>query len=76
MYQSLPPYTSEKPCPRCQELLHWSEHEQPPSVSFNTRTGQIESVSLMRYCISCGYREVGFLPIYRDPTWTEQKEEE
>jgi hypothetical protein len=75
-YESLPPFTSEKPCPRCKELLHWSENEHPPTVKFNTRTGRIWYVSLMRFCIACGYREIGTLNIDQDPVWTEQKEEE
>jgi hypothetical protein len=29
----------------------------------------------MRYCIGCGYREVGFLRVGADPVFTEQKEE-
>ncbi|MBA2677543.1 MAG: hypothetical protein H0U76_03995 [Ktedonobacteraceae bacterium] len=76
MYDDLPSFTSEKPCPRCRELLHWSEREHPPTVEFNTRTGKIWRVSLMRFCISCGYREVGILAINQDPVWTEKKEEE
>jgi hypothetical protein len=40
-YESLPDFTSENPCPKCGELLHWSEHEHPPTVKFNTRTGRI-----------------------------------
>ncbi len=29
----------------------------------------------MRFCISCGYREIGFLNVNQDPVWTEKKEE-
>lgn len=71
----LPPFTSEKPCPRCKELLHWSENEQPPEVHFNTRTGFVSHVELMRFCISCGYKEVGFVNIDKQPVWTEIREE-
>ena len=35
---NLPPFTSEKPCPRCHELLHWSDVKRP-EVDFNTHTG-------------------------------------
>ncbi len=77
LIESLPPFTSEKPCPRCKELLHWSESEHPPTVSFNTRTGKVWSVSLMRFCIRCGYKEVGTLNnINQDPIWVAQKEED
>jgi hypothetical protein len=69
---------SGKHCPRCtgpdRPLLRWSENEHPPAVNFNSYTGHISSVSLMRYCIVCGYREVGFLCVDADPVWTEQKE--
>ena len=74
-YESLPDFTSEKPCPRCQELLHWSEHEHPPTVHFETRTGRVRSVTLMRFCIACGYKEIGQVSLNRDPLWTEQQEE-
>lgn len=75
-YESLPEFTSEKPCPRCSELLHWSEHEQPPTVNFNHRTGRVWSVTLMRFCIACGYRETGSVQVNQDPVWTEKKESE
>jgi len=64
---------SEKPCLQCRELLHWSESEHPPDVLLSTRTGKIWSVSLMRSCIHCGYREIGDLEINVDPTWTKQE---
>ncbi len=69
-YESLPPFTSEKPCPRCKELLHWSQNEAPPKVDFDTRTGLVHFVELMRFCISCDYREVGFVNINKQPIWT------
>ena len=72
---SLPPSTSEKPCPRCSELLHWSEHEQPPKVVFDTLTGFVSYVELMRFCISCGYKEVGFVNIDKSPVWTRIEED-
>lgn len=70
-YEELPPFTSEKPCPHCKELLHWSEQEQPPTVHFDTRTGIVSYVELMRFCISCGYKEMGFVWIDRQPLWIE-----
>jgi C4-type Zn-finger protein len=75
----LPPFTSEKPCPRCGELLHWPDiHNEieGPYVGYNTRTGKVWDVILTRFCISCGYREKGFVSINQDPVWREQKEEE
>jgi hypothetical protein len=74
-YENLPPFTSEHPCPRCQELLHWSEHEHPPTVHFDTRTGRVRSVTLMRFCIACGYKEIGQVSVNRDPLWRTQEEE-
>ena len=74
-YESLPAFTSEKPCPICSELLHWSQNEQPPEVHYNTRTGHVSGVTLMLYCISCGYRLVGYVSVGKDPVWTERKEE-
>ena len=67
----LPPFTSEKPCPHCQELLHWSQNEMPPKVDYDTRTGFVYSVDLMRFCIVCGYKEVGFVDVDKAPVWTE-----
>lgn len=67
--------TSEKPCPRCKELLHWSQNEQPPEVHFNSRTGHVSGVSLMLFCISCGYKQVGDVHIDKDPVWTELRED-
>jgi hypothetical protein len=69
-YESLPQITSEKPCPQCKELLYWSQEEASPTVDFNTRTGYVRSVELMRFCINCGYREVGYVNIAKDPIWT------
>jgi len=70
---------SNKLCPRHhggeQIHLRWSENEHPPTVNFDIYTGRIQSVSLMRYCIACGYKEIGFLPINADPVFTEQKEQ-
>ncbi len=71
--ESLPPFTSEKPCPRCGELLHWSE-ASPPKVEFDTRTGRVWTVQLTRFCIACGYREVGFVNVSQDPVWSEQED--
>jgi hypothetical protein len=73
-YDSLAPFTSAQPCPRCGELLHWSEQEHPPTAHFDTRTGRVCSVTLMRFCIACGYREIGQVSVNRDPIWREQKE--
>jgi len=67
----LPPFVSAKPCPRCHELLHWSEQEKPPHVAFDRRTGRVLYVELMRFCIACGYREEGYLNIGQDPVWKE-----
>lgn len=68
----LPPFTSEKSCPRCKELLHWDE---PAShVHFDTRTGFVSHVDLIRFCIGCGYKEVGFVNIDQQPVWTEIRE--
>ena len=67
-YESATP--SEKPCPRCKELLYWSHNETPPHVDFNTRTGYVYSAELMRYCLNCGYREMGFVNIDKAPLWT------
>jgi hypothetical protein len=71
---------SSKLCPRNhggeQIHLRWSENEHPPQVHFDQSTGRIQSVSLMRFCISCGYKEIGFLAINQMPTFTEQKEEQ
>lgn len=70
---------SAKRCPCCTgsdiPLLRWSENEHPPTVNFSPPTGYIISVSLMRYCIVCGYREIGYLPINADPVFIEQKED-
>jgi hypothetical protein len=70
---------SDKLCPRCtgpdRPHLRWSEHEHPPTVNFSTWDGRIQSVSIMRYCIACGYREVGFLRVDAMPTFREVKEE-
>jgi hypothetical protein len=74
-YGSLPPFTSEKPCPHCYELLHWSENEKPPRVVYNTRTGYVQYVELMLFCIACGYRLDGYVNVGKDPVWTERKEE-
>jgi uncharacterized paraquat-inducible protein A len=76
MKDYLPPFTSEKRCPRCHERLHWSEHEHPPTVHFNTRTGYVSGVSLMLYCICCGYKLAGYVSVQRDPVWKEEQEEE
>jgi C4-type Zn-finger protein len=75
MLDNLPAFTSAKPCPRCSELLHWSENEKPPRVEYDTRTGRVLYVELMRFCISCGYREDGYLNIGKDPVWTARKED-
>jgi hypothetical protein len=69
----LPSFTSEKPCPRCRELLHWSDIN-PPKVDYNTRTGNVWSVTLTRFCINCGYTEQGLVPVNQDPVWMEEKE--
>lgn len=69
-YESLPPIVSEKACPHCKELLYWSQHEEPPNVDFDTKTGYVRSVEIMRFCLNCGYREVGFVTIGKDPLWT------
>lgn len=71
----LPPTTSEKPCPRCREFLHWSQNESPPRVHFNTRTGFVSMVELMRFCICCGYREVGSASVDKHPAWTEIRDD-
>lgn len=66
-------------CPRCtgpdRPVLRWSDYEHPPTVDFNTASGWVYSVSLMRYCIGCGYREVGFVRVDAMPVFTQQKEE-
>lgn len=67
--ERLPPTISEKACPRCKELMYWSQHEAPPKVNFNIGTGYINSVELMLFCENCGYREVGSINIDRDPVW-------
>ncbi len=72
---NLPAFTSEKPCPKCKELLHWSNSERPPEVHYDTRTGFVSYVELTRFCISCGYREVGFVNIDKAPVWTPIEEE-
>jgi hypothetical protein len=69
-YECLPQIISEKPCPNCKELLYWSQNEDPPKVDFNTRTGYVRSVELVRFCLNCGYREVGSVTIGKDPVWT------
>jgi hypothetical protein len=69
-YETLPQIASAKHCPNCQELLYWSQNEEPPKVDFNTRTGYVHSVELMRFCLNCGYREVGSVNIGKDPVWT------
>ena len=69
-YERLPPIVSEKACPRCKELLYWSQREEPPTVDFDTKTGYIRSVEIMRFCLNCGYREVGSVTIGKDPLWT------
>ena len=71
-YPHLPSFTSEKPCPRCKELLHWDESAS--KVHFDTRTGFVSYVDLLRYCIGCGYREVGFVNIDQQPVRTEIRE--
>lgn len=30
----------------------------------------------MRFCIACGYREIGTVQANQDPVWTEQKEKD
>jgi len=67
---------SHKLCPHCKDQIHlrWSEHEHPPTVNFNVYTGMVQSVSLLRYCIACGYKEIGFLSIMAEPTFSEVKE--
>jgi hypothetical protein len=75
-YESFPSLTSEKPCPRCKELLHWSQDEASPRVDYDTRTGFVHSVELMRFCISCGYQEVGFVYIDKQPIWMSSESEE
>ena len=79
-YESLPDFTSEKPCPRCGELLHWSS-VNPPKVEYNTRTGKVWFVTLTRFCIGDGYMEQGVVNVNQDPVWrptgrTEQEESE
>ena len=74
-YERLPDFTSEKPCPKCGELLHWSNID-PPRVKYDTRTGRVMYVVLTRFCIVDGYTEVGYLNIGQDPVWTEKKESE
>ena len=74
-YDSLPPFTSEQRCPRCGELLHWSQQEHPPTVQFDTRTGHVRSVTLMRFCLACGYQEIGPVPVNRDPLWRAREDE-
>ena len=73
-YENLLSFTSEKPCPRCQELLHWSD-VNPPKVEYHTRTGKVWSVTLTRFCINCGYTAQGLVHVNQDPVWSEQKEE-
>jgi hypothetical protein len=68
--ENLPLFTSERPCPRCKELLHWSQHEAPPKVDDNTHTGFVHFVELMRFCISCGSREGDFVNSDKQPVWT------
>lgn len=70
-YEHLSSFTSEKPCPHCYELLHWSGYEAPPAVNFDIRTGKVWSVELMRYCLNCGYRETGLVQVNQSPVWTE-----
>jgi hypothetical protein len=74
-YERLPDFTSEKPCPRCGELLHWSNVE-PPRVKYDTRTGRVLYVVLTCFCIADGYTEVGYLNIDQHPRWIEKKEQE
>ena len=74
-YERLPDFTSEKPCPRCGELLPWSNVE-PPRVKYDTRTGRVLYVVLTCFCIADGYTEVGYLNIDQHPRWTEKKEQE
>ena len=73
--ERLPDFTSEKPYPRCGELLHWSNVD-PPRVKYDTRTGRVQYVVLTRFCIVDSYMEVGYLNIDQYPTWTEKKEQE
>jgi hypothetical protein len=73
-YESLPEFTSEKPCPRCRELLHWSD-VNPPQVGYNTRTGRVWHVILTRFCIACGYEEEGFVTVEKEPNWKPKKEQ-
>jgi uncharacterized protein YbaR (Trm112 family) len=68
-YEHLPPIISEKACPRCKELLYWSQEEANPKVDFNPRTGYVNSVELLLFCENCGHHEVGSLTIERDPVW-------
>jgi hypothetical protein len=68
---------SEKACPKCTGeviRLRWSQNEKPPEVVFDTFTGKIQRVEIMRYCIVCGYKEVGVLVINQMPTFSEIKE--
>ena len=74
-YERLPDFTSEKPCPRCGELLHWSNVE-PPRVKYDTRTGRVLYVVLTCFCIADGYTEVGYLNIDQHPRSIEKKEQE
>jgi SOS response associated peptidase (SRAP) len=72
--ESLPYFTIEKPCPRCSELLHWSD-VNPPQVGYNTRTGRVWQVILTRFCINCGYEEEDFVIVDQDPHWKPKKAE-
>ncbi len=74
MTRGLLPFVCEKPCPCCGESLHWSQNEHPPAVEFDHLTGKVWSVSLMRFCISCGYKEIGRVNVNKDPIWQEVKE--
>lgn len=66
--------TSDKPCPRDGTLLHWSE-KNPPEVHFDVQTGFVSHVDLTRFCPQCGYKEVGFVNVDKDPVWTEIRED-
>ena len=69
MSENLPTLISSEPCPCCLMYLHWSASEQPPQVAYDPSSGLVLYVELVRYCISCGYQQAGYLKIDKEPTW-------
>jgi len=67
------PVLSDTRCPRCQEhpYLHWAK--QAASVAFDFHSAKVWSVKLRRFCIVCGYTEVGEVEVNRQPVWSEEE---